>query len=56
MTDGPFAEAEEHIAGFYVVEADDLDAALVWAGRVSEAIGRPFEVRPFAGTGRSATS
>jgi len=47
MTDGPFAESKEHIAGFYIINADDLDAALVWATRVAETIGRPIEVRPF---------
>ena len=47
MTDGPFAEAKEHIGGFYVIEADDLDAALGWAHKVVEAIGAPIEVRPF---------
>ena len=54
MTDGPFAEAKEHIAGFYIVDADDLDAALHWAERVSACVGRPIEVRPFGGTGRAA--
>ena len=48
-TDGPFAESKEHLAGFYMIDADDLDGALGWATRVSEAIGRPIEVRPFAG-------
>jgi hypothetical protein len=48
-TDGPFAESKEHLAGFYMVDAEDLDAALGWATKVSEAIGRPIEVRPFAG-------
>ena len=46
-TDGPFAESKEHIAGFYIINADDLDAALSWAGKVVNAIGRPIEVRPF---------
>lgn len=54
MTDGPFAESKEHIAGFYIINADDLDAALVWAGKVVEAINHPIEVRPFAATGRVA--
>ncbi len=54
MTDGPFAESKEHIAGFYIINAEDLDAALNWAGKVSEAVGRPIEVQPFAGTGRVA--
>lgn len=47
MTDGPFAESKEHIAGFYIINADDLDAALVWAGKVTAAIDHPIEVRPF---------
>src|ERR1043166_3860901 len=33
-TDGPFAEAREHLGGFYVINADDLDAALGWAWKV----------------------
>jgi hypothetical protein len=52
MTDGPFVEAREHIAGFYVINADDLDAALSWGRKVVEAIGHPIEVRPFRATGR----
>jgi hypothetical protein len=48
-TDGPFAESKEHLAGFYTIDAEDLDGALGWATKVSEAIGRPIEVRPFAG-------
>lgn len=52
MTDGPFAEAKEHIAGFYVINASDLDEALDWGNRVSVAIGNPIEVRPFRATGR----
>src|SRR5919109_3300135 len=47
-TDGPFAESKEHLAGFYVIEAEDLDAALTWGAKVTEAIGAPIEVRPFA--------
>jgi hypothetical protein len=46
-TDGPFVETKEHLAGFYIVEADDLDGALVWARRTSAIIGQPIEVRPF---------
>ena len=52
ITDGPFAESKEHIAGFYVIEANDLDDALAWGNKVSAAIGRPIEVRPFRATGR----
>ncbi len=47
MTDGPFAESKEHIGGFYIINADDLDAALAWAGKVVDAINAPIEVRPF---------
>jgi len=47
-TDGPFAESKEHLAGFYVIEAADLDVALAWATRVASIVGRPIEVRPFA--------
>jgi hypothetical protein len=52
MTDGPFVEAKEHIAGFYIIDADDLDSALAWARQVVNAIGHPIEVRPFRATGR----
>lgn len=51
-TDGPFVEAKEHIAGFYIVNAESLDDALTWAAKVSEAIGQSIEVRPFRATGR----
>jgi hypothetical protein len=50
QTDGPFVETKEHLGGFYLVEAPDLDAALGWASRVAEAIDRPIEVRPLAGS------
>jgi len=52
MTDGPFVEAKEHVAGFYIINADDLDAALAWARKVVDAIDHPIEVRPFRATGR----
>ena len=52
MTDGPFVEAKEHIAGFYIINADDLDAALRWARKVVDATNHPIEVRPFRPTGR----
>ena len=54
MTDGPFAESKEHIGGFYVIKADDLDAALAWANKVADATNHPIEVRPFRATGRVA--
>jgi hypothetical protein len=46
-TDGPFAETKEQIGGFWVIQAADLDAALAWAAKGSEACGAPVEVRPF---------
>jgi hypothetical protein len=49
LTDGPFAEAKEHIGGIYVIEAPDLDAALAWAERIARATTLPIEVRPFQG-------
>jgi hypothetical protein len=49
-TDGPFVEAREHLGGFYIIEAADLDAALGWASRVTRTISSPIEVWPFADT------
>ena len=46
-TDGPFAEAKEHIGGFWVLKCEDLDAALAWAAKASAACMGPVEVRPF---------
>ena len=46
-TDGPFAESKEHLGGFYIIEAEDLDAALVWASKTTAAVAKPIEVRPF---------
>ena len=46
-TDGPFAESKEHLGGFYIIEARDLDAALDWASKTTAAVGAPIEVRPF---------
>jgi hypothetical protein len=46
-TDGPFAEAKEHIGGFWIIKAPDLDAALKWAAEASAACHGPVEVRPF---------
>jgi hypothetical protein len=48
-TDGPFVESKEHLGGFYILQAEDLDGALAWALRVTSAIKVPIEVRPFAG-------
>jgi hypothetical protein len=46
MTDGPFVEGKEHVGGFTVIEAPDLDAALAWAARMAQASTLPIEVRP----------
>jgi hypothetical protein len=47
LTDGPFAEGKEHIGGFMIIRAPDLDAALSWAKKMARAIPLPIEVRPF---------
>jgi hypothetical protein len=52
VTDGPYVESKEHIAGFYIIDAPDLDDALAWAGRVVDAVGAPIEVWPFVDTAR----
>ncbi|KIH98733.1 DGPFAETKE family protein [Streptomonospora alba] len=49
MTDGPYLEGKEHIGGFTVVEAEDLDAALEWGRKLSRATTLPIEVRPMEG-------
>jgi hypothetical protein len=47
LTDGPFLEAKEHLGGYFLVEVDDLDAALELAARVPAArMGGAIEVRP----------
>ena len=47
FTDGPFVETKEHIAGFWIMEAADLDVALKLAADGSKACNRRVEVRPF---------
>ena len=47
LTDGPFVESKEYLAGFWVLEAADLDAALRLAAEGSRACNRKVEVRPF---------
>ena len=47
ITDGPFIESKEYLAGFWVIEADDLDVALRLAAEGSKACNRKVEVRPF---------
>jgi hypothetical protein len=48
VTDGPFVEGKEHMGGFTVIAARDLDAALEWGRRMAEITGLPIEVRPVA--------
>ena len=47
LTDGPFVESKEYMAGFWILEAPDLDAALALAAEGSKVCRRPVEVRPF---------
>jgi hypothetical protein len=49
VTDGPFAEGKEHLGGFTIIRAPDLDAAMRWARKLVAATGLPIEVRPFRG-------
>ena len=47
FTDGPFLESKEYLAGFWIIEAADLDVALKLAAEGSRACNRKVEVRPF---------
>jgi hypothetical protein len=47
VTDGPFVESKEYMAGFWIIEAADLDEALALAADGSKACNRKVEVRPF---------
>jgi hypothetical protein len=47
FTDGPFVESKEYMAGFWIIEAADLDVALKLATEGSKACNRKLEVRPF---------
>jgi hypothetical protein len=47
ITDGPFVESKEYLAGFWIIEAPDLDVALKLAAEGSRACNRKVEVRPF---------
>lgn len=50
LTDGPFVEGKEHLGGFTVIEAEDLDEALGWGTRLARVLAPlAVEVRPFAG-------
>jgi hypothetical protein len=47
ITDGPYLETKEHIGGFWVLEAADLNEALAWGRKAAVACRAPVEVRPF---------
>jgi hypothetical protein len=48
ITDGPYVEGKEHLGGFTIIEAPDLDVALEWGSKLARAIRLlPIEVRPF---------
>ena len=47
VVDGPFVEAPEYVGGFWVIEAEDEEAAVRWAARVSKTLGGRIEVRAF---------
>jgi hypothetical protein len=49
FTDGPFVESKEYLAGFWIMEAADLDVALKLAAEGSKACNRKIEVRPVLG-------
>ncbi|MFI9635414.1 YciI family protein [Nocardia sp. NPDC051929] len=46
ITDGPYVEGKEHIGGFTVIRAADLDEALEWGRRLAAVVTLPIEVRP----------
>lgn len=49
VTDGPYAEAKEHLGGLTVIQTDNLDDALQWGRRLAAATTLPVEVRPMQG-------
>jgi hypothetical protein len=52
MTDGPYVEGKEHVGGFWIVSAPDLDEALRWARKAAQILAPlPIEVRPFQSRG-----
>ena len=48
ITDGPYTESKEHIGGFWVLDAADMDEALAWGRKAAVACRAPVEVRPFS--------
>lgn len=60
-TDGPYTEGKEHVGGFLIVKAEDLDGALEWARKLAGVLtlpgmpeGLPIEVRPFEHSGAAS--
>jgi hypothetical protein len=49
VTDGPYAETKEYLAGYFLIDAPELDTALAWAGRIPSATYGAVEVRPVWG-------
>jgi hypothetical protein len=45
--DGPYRKSKEHVGGLSIIEAPDLETALVWGGKLARATTLPIEVRPF---------
>jgi hypothetical protein len=54
VLDGPYSDTKEQLAGYYVVEVDDLDQAIAWAARCPGASHGVIEVRPVAGVTAAA--
>lgn len=49
-TDGPYTEGKEHIGGFTIIQAPDMETALAWGRKMAEAVALlPIEVREFQG-------
>jgi hypothetical protein len=46
ITDGPFTEGKEHLGGFTVIDAADLDAAMAWGQQLADITSLPIEIRP----------
>lgn len=47
VTDGPYVEGKEHLGGFTIIQAQDLDSALDWGRKLARVLPLPIEVRPF---------
>jgi hypothetical protein len=56
VTDGPYLETKEHVGGFWILEAADMDTALEWGRKAVVACRAPVEVREWAGSNLKANS